>query len=185
MKVILTTEVPGKGGEGDIVDVAPGFANNYLLSQGMAVKATKGNLKQLEQKRKNIAKREEVRIANANDLKAKLEGTKISIKAKVGGEGQLFGSVTSQMIADAIKAAKDIEIDRRRITIPNAIKMVGDHAAIIDLYREIKATVTVTVVDAEAPVVEAAEEPAAEEAVEEAVQEAAEAVESEETADAE
>ena len=65
MKVILLTEVQGKGGEGDVIDVARGFANNYLLSQGKAVLATPGNLKQLEQKRKNIAKREEVRIANA------------------------------------------------------------------------------------------------------------------------
>ncbi len=180
MKVILTTEVRGKGGEGDIIDVADGFANNFLLSQGMAVKATKGNLKQLEQKRKNIAKREEVRIANATALKEQLEGTKIQIKAKVGNEGQLFGSITSQMIADAVKAAKDIEVDRRRITIPNAIKMVGEHVAIIDLYRDIKADVTVDVVDVEAPVVE--EAPAAEEAVEEAAEEVAE---SEETADAE
>ena len=73
MKVILLKELKGKGGEGDVIDVAPGFANNYLLTQGYAILATKGNLKQLEQKRKNIAKREEVRIANATELKGQLD----------------------------------------------------------------------------------------------------------------
>ena len=79
MKVILLEELPGKGGEGDVVDVARGFANNYLLRKGMAVLATKGNLKQLEQRRKNIAKREEVRIANAEKLKAALEAAPVIV----------------------------------------------------------------------------------------------------------
>ena len=121
MKVILLKEVRGKGGEGDVIDVTRGFANNYLLPQGFAILATKGNLKQLEERRKNIAKREEVRIADANALKATLEGGKIEISAKVGDEGVLFGSVTAQMIADAIQAQKEVEVDRRRIDIPHAI----------------------------------------------------------------
>lgn len=179
MKVILLTEVQGKGGEGDVIDVARGFANNYLLSQGLAVKATPGNLKQLEQKRNNIAKREATRVADAEALKAQLEGTELVIKAKVGENGALFGSVTSQMIADAVKEAKDIEIDRRRIQINHAIKTIGEHAVEIDLYRDIKADINVTVVD-----IEAKEEAPAEEAADEApVAEAA--AESEETADAE
>lgn len=179
MKVILLTEVQGKGGEGDVIDVARGFANNYLLSQGLAVKATPGNLKQLEQKRNNIAKREATRVADAEALKAQLEGTELVIKAKVGENGALFGSVTSQMIADAVKEAKDIEIDRRRIQINHAIKTVGEHAVEVDLYRDIKADINVTVVD-----IEAKEEAPAEEAADEAP--AAEAAaESEETADAE
>ena len=184
MKVILLTEVQGKGGEGDVIDVARGFANNYLLSQGKAVKATPGNLKQLEQKRKNIAKREEVRIADAQAQKAALEGTELVIKAKVGENGALFGSVTSQMIADAIKEAKEVEIDRRRIQIGQAIKTVGEHQVNVDLYRDIKAALTVKVVDIEAGE-EASEEEAAE--AEEVVAEAVEAAEaeSEETADAE
>ena len=90
MKVILQEELHGKGGEGDVIDVARGFAN-YLLIQGIAIEATKGNLKQLEQRRNNIAKREEVRIANAEALKAKLEATEVTIAAKVGDEGNLFG----------------------------------------------------------------------------------------------
>ena len=84
MKVILLTEVQGKGGEGDVVEVARGFFNNYLGPQKKAVLATAGNLKQLEQRRGNIAKREEKRIADAEALKASLEGKKIFVDAKVG-----------------------------------------------------------------------------------------------------
>ena len=190
MKVILLEELRGKGGEGDVVEVSRGFANNYLLKKGIAVKATEGNLKQLELRRKNIAKREEVRIANAESLKAQLEGATFTIKAKVGDEGILFGSVTPQMIAEAIKEQKDVEIDRRRIDVRQAIKVVGEHAVEISIYRDIKAEVKLLVTDeqgvvfgAEAPAepeaVEEAAEEAVEEAAEEAVEEAAEAAEPE------
>lgn len=147
MKVILLEEVRGKGGEGDVVEVARGFANNYLLPKGMAMKATPGNMKQLEQRRNNIAKREEVRVANAEALKEQLEGTQIVVKARVGEEGQLFGSVTTQMVVDGIKEEKDLDIDRRRVDIRQAIKHVGEHEVEISLYREIKAIVKIVVVD--------------------------------------
>lgn len=147
MKVILLEEVRGKGGEGDVVDVARGFANNYLLPKRMAMKATPGNMKQLEQRRKNIAKREEVRIADAEALKAQLEGTEIVVKARVGEEGQLFGSVTTQMVVNGIKEEKGLDIDRRRVDIRQAIKHVGEHEVEVSLYREIKAIVKIIVVD--------------------------------------
>ena len=170
MKVILLKELKGKGGEGDIIDVAPGFANNYLLTQGYAVKATPGNLKQLEQRRHNIEKREEVRIADANKLAERLEGQKIPVIAQVGEEGQLFGSVTSQMIADAIEKTLGIEIDRRRIELGNPIKMAGEHPVTISIYRDIKATVNV-VVSSDGSLGEPEEE------TEEVTDEAAEAIE--------
>lgn len=147
MKVILLEEVRGKGGEGDVVDVARGFANNYLLPKRMAMKATPGNMKQLEQRRKNIAKREEVRIADAEALKAQLEGAEIVVKARVGEEGQLFGSVTTQMVVNGIKEEKGLDIDRRRVDIRQAIKHVGEHEVEVSLYREIKAIVKIIVVD--------------------------------------
>ncbi len=178
MKVILLEELPGKGGEGDVVEVARGFANNYLLRKGIAVQATKGNLKQLEQRRKNIAKREEVRVANAEALKATLESQTLVVKARVGDEGVLFGSVTAPMIADAVKSALDVDIDRRRIDVRQAIKVVGEHTVEVSLYRDIKAALKLNVVDEaiveEEPVeAEEAVEEAAEEAVEEQVEEAA------------
>ena len=184
MKVILLEELPGRGGEGDVIEVSRGFANNYLLRNRIAVKATDGNLKQLEQRRNNIAKREEVRIADAQELKGKLEASPVTIKARVGEEGNLFGSVTAQMIADAIKEQLDLDVDRRRVDVRQAIKVVGDHTVEASLYRDIKATIALTVVDENGNAVvveqpaEAAEEAA--EAVEEAVEateEAAEAVE--------
>ena len=186
MKVILLEEVRGKGGEGDVVEVARGFANNYLLKKGMAVKATPGNMKQLEQRRKNIAKREEVRINGAETRKGQLEAMTVVIATKVGEEGQLFGSVTPAMIADAIAEQNEggVEVDRRRIDVRVPIKTVGEHEVEISLYREIKAVLKVKVVDeanpdgepVEAEAVEAVEAEAVAEVVEEAAEEAAEAV---------
>lgn len=172
MKVILLKELKGKGGEGDVIDVAPGFANNYLLTQGYAILATKGNLKQLDQRKHNIAKREEKRIADAEALKSQLEGIKVKVDVQVGEEGQLFGSVTTTMIADAIKAATDVEVDKRRIELNRPIKTAGIHDVTISLYREIKTVVKLQVGDV---VEEAPEAPAeAEEVVE--VEETVEAV---------
>ncbi|MDE8701612.1 50S ribosomal protein L9 [Adlercreutzia equolifaciens] len=145
MQVILLKELPGKGGEGDVIDVARGFANNYLLTQGFAVKATKGNLKQLEERKKNIAKREETRIADANALAEKLNAATVHVEAQVGEEGVLFGSVTAPMVADAIENELGIEIDRRRVELGKPIKMVGTYKVPVSLYRDIKGTVTVIV----------------------------------------
>ncbi|MDO4442484.1 MAG: 50S ribosomal protein L9 [Slackia sp.] len=174
MKVILLTELKGKGGEGDVVEVARGFFNNYLGPQKMAVLATKGNLKQLEQRKGNIAKREEQRIADANALKASLEGKKILVEVKVGEEGVLFGSVTAQMIADAVKNELGIEIDRKRLELKKAIKTAGEHIVALSIYRDIK--VDLNLVVGEALAEEAAEE------VEEVVETAEEAVEATEEA---
>lgn len=101
MKVILLDEIKGKGGEGDVVEVAQGYAENFLFPKKLAVAATKGNLKQLDERRNNIAKREAVRLATANETKAAFEGKQVTVDVKVGDEGILFGSVTAAMIADA------------------------------------------------------------------------------------
>lgn len=145
MKVVLLGEIKGKGGEGDVVDVAQGYAENYLFPKKLAVAATKGNLKQLEERRHNIEKREAVRIADANALKETLEGKHVVVDAKVGDEGILFGSVTAANIADAIKAQLDVEIDRKRVELGKPIKVAGTHEVVISLYRDIRATVTVLV----------------------------------------
>lgn len=171
MKVILLTEVQGKGGEGDVVEVARGFFNNYLGPQKKAVLATAGNLKQLEQRRGNIAKREEKRVADAEALKASLEGKKIFVDAKVGEEGVLFGSVTASMIADAVLAETGVEIDRKRLDVRKAIKTAGEHTVALNIYRDIHVDLQLMVG------VKAVEE------VEEAVVEA-EAVETEATEEA-
>ena len=173
MKVILLGEIRGKGGEGDVIDVAQGYAENYLFPKKLAVAATKGNLRQLEERRNNIAKREAVRISDANSLKEALEGKSVTVEAKVGDEGILFGSVTAAMIADAIKAQLDLEVDRKRVELGKPIKVAGTHAVAISLYRDIRATVNV--------LVGVTEEPAVEET--EVVEEAAEATETEAAAE--
>ena len=149
MKVILLSELKGKGGEGDIVEVADGHANNYLFPQKIAVPATKGNLKQLEQRKHNIASREATRIEDAEALKAKLDELNVKVAARVGEEGVLFGSVTAAMIADALKEAEGIEIDRRRIDLKNPIKTAGTHEVGVSLYRDIKSNLSIMVGNAE------------------------------------
>ena len=139
MKVILLGELRGKGGEGDIVDVAQGF-------------------EQLEERRHNIEKREAERIASAEATKAALDGKSVTVDAKIGDEGQLFGSVTPSQIADAIQAQLGIEVDRKRVGRGNNIKTSGKHAVEVNLYREITATVNVLVgVTEEEPAAEAEE----------------------------
>ena len=166
MKVILTQELKGRGGEGDVIDVAQGFAVNYLLPNKLAIQATKGELKQLEQRRHNIEKRELARTTDANTLKDALDGKTLKILAKVGEEGQLFGSITSAKVSEAIAEQIGATIDRKQIELGKPIKMVGEHPVTVSIYRDIKAIVTVIVADeaADEEIVEEVE--TAEEAVE-------------------
>lgn len=173
MKVILLGELKGKGGEGDVVEVAQGFAENFLFPNRMALPATKGNIKQLEERRHNIEKREAKRIADAEALKAVIDGKTVLIDAKVGDEGQLFGSVTNTMVADAIKNELGVEVERKRIELNRAIKTSGLHTVKVSLYREITAELHLQVgkpaveeVVEEAPEAEVAETEAAEETTE-------------------
>ena len=158
MKVILTDELRGKGGEGDIVEVAQGYAENFLFPNKMALPATPGNIKQLEERRHNIEKREAERIAAAEALKAAIDGKSVVVDAKIGEEGQLFGSITPAQIADAIKANLGVEVDRKRIGRGNVIKTSGKHEVEVNFYREISAKVIVLVgVTEEEPAEEVAE----------------------------
>ncbi len=164
MKVILLGELRGKGGEGDVVDVAQGYAENFLFPHKIAQPATPGNLKQLEERRHSIEKREAARIAAAEATRASLTDKSVTVDAKVGEEGQLFGSVTPAQIADAIKDQLGIEVDRKRIGRGKAIKTSGKHEIEINLYREINVSISVLVGVTEESLAEAEEstEPEAE-----------------------
>lgn len=146
MKVILLQELKGRGGEGDVVDVARGFAVNYLLPRKLAVEATSGNLKQLEQRKHNIQKREDLRVGNADGMRNQLEGKTVTVVGKAGDEGRLFGSITTPMIEAAILEQLGVEVDRRKIETHGHIKEVGPHTAAVTIYRDIKAELTVNVV---------------------------------------
>ena len=180
MKVILLGELRGKGGEGDIVEVAQGYAENFLFPQRIAQPATPGNIKQLEERRHVIAKREEKRIADANAAKEQLDGKNVKIEAKVGENNQLFGSVTPAQIADAIKEQLGVEVDRKRIVRGNAIKTAGTHNIEVNFYRDINAVVSVLVGSDE----QEAEEAETAEVSEETAEETAEAAEASETEEA-
>lgn len=179
MKVILTQEVKGKGGEGDVIDVARGYAVNYLFPRKLAIEATSGNLKQLEQRMHNVRAREAGRVTDAEGIAVALEGKVVRIEAKVGEEGRLYGSITSQMIEEAIAAQLDLAVDRKKMDVHGVIKSTGEHPVQVHVYRDVKATVIVNVVAEGAPVVEAVveAEPVVEEAVEVETDEVEEAAE--------
>lgn len=153
MKVILLQELKGRGGEGDVIEVARGFAVNYLLPRKVAIEATKGNLKQLEQRAHNIKAREDQRMGDAQSLFDKLNSKTVRVEAKVGEEGHLFGSVTSTHIQAAIAEQLGVEVDRRKIETHGHIKDVGHHAVDVSIYRDVKAEVIVDVVGEGAPAV--------------------------------
>jgi large subunit ribosomal protein L9 len=146
MKVILLHELKGRGGEGDVIDVAQGFAVNYLLPRKIAIPATSGNIKQLEHRMHNIKKREDQRIGDASSLAESLADKTVTIRAKAGEEGRLFGSVTTVMIEEAISEQLGVEIDRRKIETHGHIKTVGPHEVSVAIYRDVKAQMTVQVV---------------------------------------
>lgn len=146
MKVILLSDVKGRGTEGDVIEVARGFAVNYLLPRKMAVEATPGNIKQLEARMHNIRKREVQRHSDAEGLAAAINGKTVVIEAKAGEEGKLFGSVTPGKIVDALSEQLGVDIDRRKLEAHGHIKVVGDHPVVVHLYQDVVAQVTVRVV---------------------------------------
>lgn len=146
MKVILTAEVKGKGHEGDVVDVARGYAVNYLLPRKMAIQATPGNLKQLEARMSNITKRNESRRAEAEGLAGEINGKTIVIEAKAGDEGKLFGSVTTLMIEEAIAAQLGADVDHKRMDLHRPIKTLGESTVSVSVFGDVKAEVVVKVV---------------------------------------
>lgn len=145
MKVILLSELKGKGGEGDVVEVAQGYAENYLFPKRLALPATEGNLKQLEERRHKIAEREAARIKDAEALREAIDGKVVEVDVKIGDEGQLFGAVTNAMIAEALKKTYDVIVDRKRIELGRPIKVAGLHEVLVSIYRDIFATIMVQV----------------------------------------
>lgn len=145
MKVILTDEIHGLGTRGDVVTVKDGYARNFLLPKNLAREATASNLKSIEHERKKwalLAQKEQDEAQKAADS---VKGTKIQVKKRIGDHGQLFGSVTTGDIADAL-AAKGVKIDKRRIELEHAIKTAGVHEVAVRLHREVTATIEVEVV---------------------------------------
>lgn len=148
MKVILTQPVSGLGTAGDVVEVKDGYARNYLLPRKVATPWTKGGQKQVDAIAAGRAKRAVQSAEDAKAAKARLESTTVTVNARAGATGRLFGAVTPADIAEAIVAAGGPQVDRRRIEVPAPIRSTGEHRAHVRLHDEVSADITVAVVAA-------------------------------------
>lgn len=154
--VLLREDIETLGGRGEIVKVKAGYARNYLIPQKLASLATKGNIKQIEQEREALLKKAAVERSTAEAQKDQMGSVSLEFARKVGDTGHLFGSVTSMDIVEALKA-KGYEIDRRRVTLKDAIKETGEFTVPVKLHREVTIDVPVKVTDEEGNIVETAE----------------------------
>ena len=145
MKIILRQDHEKLGKIGDIVEVKDGYARNYLIPRNIAFRATDGNLRTLTEEKKQFEYRQKKEVRNAEKLSAELEKTSVTLKMKVGEDEKLFGSVTSQMIADALQE-KGIKVDKRIIEIEEPIKALGIYTVNIKLLSTISGKVKVWVV---------------------------------------
>ncbi len=148
MKLILTQEVTGLGGPGDVVEVAGGYGRNYLVPRGLAMRWTRGAEKQVDLIRRARSAREIRGLDDAKEAAGRLASLQVQLQTRAGGGGRLFGSVSPADIAAAVKAAGGPELDRRRIDIKNPIKTVGAHQVTVRLHPELTATLDVDVVGA-------------------------------------
>lgn len=145
MKVILRKDIETLGNIGDIVDVKEGYARNFLIPRKIAYTALSGNLKALEDEKKSIARKSKKELNAAEKVSTDLEKVSVTIPVQVGEEDKIFGSVTTQMIADALKE-KDFDIDKRKIEIEESIKTLGIYNVNIKLHSNINASIKVWVV---------------------------------------
>ncbi len=145
MKVVLRDDVAGVGRRGDIVKVAGGFARNFLLPEGRAIVASDGVEGQAEQMRRRRDLREAQDRSAADAQAALLAGALIPITARAAGGGRLFGSVGQIEVAEAIRAAKGVEVDRRHVVLPEPIKETGSFEVTVELFGDVSVVVTVEV----------------------------------------
>ncbi|MCL2415766.1 MAG: 50S ribosomal protein L9 [Defluviitaleaceae bacterium] len=146
MKVILLEDVKGVGKKDQIIEAKDGYAANFLFPKKLAIEANKNNMQMLEGRKKTAAEKQDRETTAANTLKTKLESKPLNIRVKKTGEGgRLFGSVTNKEISAALSELEGIDIDRKKITIPEAIKKIGEHKAEIKLHSKITAVLTIKV----------------------------------------
>jgi large subunit ribosomal protein L9 len=145
MKLILREDVNKLGDAGDMVEVRAGYGRNYLIPQGKAMMATEGALKRLERMKEKAERRAELTIEAAQDMADRLDTTSVTIPVSVGEDERIHGSVTNQDVADALDQ-RDITIDKRKISLDQDIKTLGEYTATINLVAEIKPQIKVWVV---------------------------------------
>lgn len=146
MKLILLSDVKALGKKGDVVDVAEGYARNFLLPRKLATEADRGALAQLGSQKKAQERRDAATLADAQALADRLSAAKLAVKAKAGGNGKLFGAVTNADVASAIAATLAITVDKHKIEIKSQIKALGSYPVEIKLHKNVVAKTTVDVV---------------------------------------
>ena len=157
--ILLREDIDNVGGRGEIVKVKAGFARNFLIPKGLASLATKGNVRQIEQERSSLLKKAAHERSTAEAQAEQMQDISLTFARKVGETGQLFGSVTSMDIVEALKQ-KGYEIDRRRVSLKDVIKETGEFTVPVKLHREVILDIPVTVTDEEGNMFEKTEEPA-------------------------
>lgn len=148
MKLILTQEVNGLGDAGDIVEVKDGYGRNYLLPRGLAIGWTKGGEKQVTQIKRARKSREIRNLDHAKEVKADIEARTVTVPAKAGESGKLFGSITNADVINAIKAAGGPLVEKRNVRLAAPIKKTGKHKVSVDLHPDVVANLTIEVVSA-------------------------------------
>ncbi len=149
MEVILLKDVPRLGRAGELRNVAPGYARNYLVPEGLATLVTKGALKQLELQSQAEARRKRQLEAEARELAARLEGLTLTLTAKTGEEDRLYGSITSGDIADALESEIGKSVDRRKIELEEPIRELGTYSVPFKLLSDLAPTIVVEVIKKE------------------------------------
>lgn len=145
MKVILTQDVKGTGKKGDVINVAEGFARNFLFPKGMAREASSKNLQEIAKQKALDAKKKADELEKAQELKKHLDGLELGIAVKTGEGGRLFGSINNKDIGEVLEKKHRIVIDKRKIEIKNPIKNLGKHPITIKLHPEVTATINVNI----------------------------------------
>jgi large subunit ribosomal protein L9 len=148
MKVIFIQDVKGTARKGDLKEVADGYARNMLLKKGLAVEATPENINKLQGQKASAQHKKDVEKQNAEEIKALIDGKKVTISAKAGTGGRLFGSVTSGQIAQELENQFQTKIDKKKIVLKSDIKAFGSFSAEIRLYTGVSANISIEVIEA-------------------------------------
>lgn len=148
VKLILRESMPSLGEAGDLVSVKPGYARNYLIPQGKAIFATESNVQEFEHQKRVVAGKVAKDLKELGAVKARIESLSLEVKARVGEEGKLFGSVTALQIAELL-GESGVEVDRRRIELAEPIRQEGEHSVGVKLHRDLVAQLKLRVVPEE------------------------------------
>ena len=146
MKIILKQDVKGLGRKEQIVNASDGYAKNYLIPRGIAVEATVGNVNEAKNKQQAAKDKKQRELEQAKEFAARLENKTVTIKARAGDSGKLFGAISGKDIADAIKSQYDAEVDKKKIVLHEPIKTAGEHQLEIRVYAGVTVNINVNIV---------------------------------------